>query len=537
MALYQETFDRLEQFIEQKRRETNVPGIAIAVTNRERTLRVATYGYADIAARTPVTPDTLFEIGSIGKSFTSIVLLQLHDAGRLDLHAPVTRYLPWFRVQSGHAPITVHHLMSHTASIIMGTDFAPDSRYEVWALRDTETGSPPGEWFHYSNVGYKALGYLLEEVLGQTYGDIIQSRILDPLGMTATAPVFTHETRIRLAVGYQSLYDDRPGRVDDPLVPATWLEYGSGDGSIASTPADMATYLRMLLNRGQVQRGRVLSEQSFSLMMQRVIETDEEGRFYGYGLHTEARDGHTLIGHGGGMVGYVSMILGDMDDGLGAVVLSNGSADTFEIARFALSLLRAALHDQEPPPLPSVADRTKIENAADYVGMYKQDEKTLTLVAEDEQLILQYGGERVTLERRGPDRFYADHPDFARFLLIFRREDGRVVEAFHGSGWYITDRYSGPAVFDYPKIWEAYPGHYRSHNPWFSNFRVILRKGQLVMIFPWGDEQELAPLDDGSFRIGDNARSPGRIRFDAVANGRALRANASGCDYYLVFTP
>jgi D-alanyl-D-alanine carboxypeptidase len=545
---FEEAFKRLDRFIEQKMKVANVPGMAVAVTGREKLLRVSTYGFANVAAQTPVTPEMLFEIGSISKSFTSIALLQLCEEGRLDLHEPVARYLPWFEVQSEYEPITLHHLMSHTGGITIGAEFTGEARYEVWALRQTEATAPPGTYYHYSNVGYKALGVVLEDLLRQPHGDIIQERILDPLRMTATEPIITHETRKRLAVGYEGLYDDRPLSRGRPLAPATWLEYGAGDGSIASTPADMAAYLRMFMNRGQGPHGRILSQESFDLMTQQVIEAKEErrGSFYGYGLEIREHDGHTYIGHGGGMVGYYSYVMADMDDGLGVVVLMNGPGGLSdeEIAMFALQLLRAALHDEELPPVPRI-DPDKVENAAEYAGTYRAraehsggvGARVLSLVAEGERLMLRYSDERIGLERRGPDRFHVDHPDFALFLLRFGREEGKVVEVFHGPDWYTNERYTGPTTLDHPQEWDAYPGHYRSFNPWLSNFRVVLRKGALALVDPSGNEEPLVPVGGGVFRVGEDDRSPERICFDTILNGRALHANLSCGDCYRTFTP
>src|SRR4051812_27015214 len=98
---------------------TDQPGLALAVTDRERTVLVRTYGLANVGSGVPVEPETLFEIGSIGKSFTAVLALQFADEGRLDLAAPVERYLPWFRVPqpSGSGAITVAHLLSHTGGI------------------------------------------------------------------------------------------------------------------------------------------------------------------------------------------------------------------------------------------------------------------------------------------------------------------------------------------------------------------------------------------------------------------------------------
>jgi D-alanyl-D-alanine carboxypeptidase len=556
MSGFKQAFKLLDQYIEQKMKAAHLPGLAVALTDRERLLRVSTYGFGDVAAQIPLTSEMLFEIGSIGKSFTSIALLQLREEGLLDLHEPVTRYLPWFEVQSVYEPITPHHLMSHTAGITMGSEFPGEARYEVWALRGTEATAPPGTYYHYSDAGYKTLGVILEELLRQPFGDIIQARILDPLGMTDTVPVITNDTRKRLAVGYEGFYDDRPPPRNRPLAPATWLEHAEGAGSIASTPADMAIYLRMLMNRGRGEHGRLLSEESFDLMTLRITEAGEEGEgsFYGYGLGIRENDGHTYIGHGGGMVGYYSYMLVDMDEGLGVVVLMNGpgAQSDLEIANYALKLLRAALNNQGLAPVPPT-DPNTIENAADYAGTFKvcldsrsepnkghtprASVEALTLEAEEDHLILHYGDERVMLERRGPDQFYVDHPDFTLFLLGFGRESREVVEVFHGPDWYINDRYSASITFDFPPDWDAYPGHFCSHNPWLTNFRIVLRKGRLIFVYPSGEEKTLVPVGDGIFRVGEDDRSPERIRFDVILNGQALRANLSCGEYYRSFSP
>ena len=536
---FREAFIALESFVKERMRADNIPGLAIAVTDREKLLHVSLHGFADLGAQIPVAPDTLFEIGSISKSFTAFALMQLVEDGKLDLRAPVTHYLPWFQVPSEHEPITLHHLLSHTAGVINGMDFSAEAEYEVYALRETEANAAPGTFFHYSNVGYKTLGLVQEELLGRSYAEIIRERILDPLEMTTTQAAITHETRRRMALGYASLYDDRPGHPSYPRVPATWMEYDAADGSIAATVTDMAAYVRMLMNRGQGPGTRIVSGESFALMTQRVIETpeDEEGTFYGYGLVISESDGRTCIGHGGGMVGYYSAILADMDDGLGIVVLTNGPGEPGEIARSAVRFLCSVRHKQEPPSLIPVPDPTQVENGIDYAGTYRAGPKSFKLVVAGGRLIMQYGDETTALERRGPDCFFVPHRDFALFLLRFGREEGQVVEAFHGPDWYTGDRYSGPTNFDYPGEWEAYAGHYRSYNPWYPNFRVVLRKGALMLISPVGDEVPTRPLANNLFRVGKDEQSPERIRFDTILNDRALHARLSCCDFYRTCTP
>jgi len=547
----QRAYERMDEFVAQQMLLSGTPGLALALTSREGLLRVQTYGFADVKSRLPVATETLFEIGSISKSFTAIALLQLREQSKFDPQQPITKYLPWFQVPSKFAPVTGHHLLSHTSGIPRDRDVIPSSLFQVAGLRELWTGYAPGARYAYSNIGFQILGYTLEELTQQDYGDVIRKRIFEPVGMSSSLPFFTHADRPRIATGYETLYDDRPSHRSHPLVEAPWLEYAAGDGSIAATPADLAAYLRMLLNRGITARGRVISEESFNLLTQRAIQTDREGKcWYGYGMGTYEEEGHIFIAHGGGMVGYSSMLLGDITAGLGVVVFVNGPGNPGRLADFALKCLRAALQNKDLPAMPAPDPPTRVKNAADYAGTYAApDGRKLNLVAGSETLVLEHAGQKIVLERRGPDSFFVNHPDFALFLLRFAREQkktdakeskppepGKVLEAIHGGDWYAGENYTGEKNFKPPKDWLAYPGHYRTQHMWFNNFRVILRKGQLYFAMPGGGEEELVELSPGLFQIGTEETAE-RIRFDTLVNARALRASVSGSDYYRVFTP
>ena len=541
MTSIERAFAEIDRYVEHRMREVNMPGVALAVTDRDRLLRVSTFGYADLGLGKTINPGVMFEIGSIGKSFTNVALIQLHDEGVLDLHEPVSRYLPWFEVQSDYGPITTHHLMTHTSGLPAGTDIGTHGLYEAWTLRYRHTGAPPGEYFRYSNVGYKTLGFLLEELDGRSYQDSIQARVLDPLGMRDSHPVIGFDTRKRSAVGYRSFYDDRPEHRDHGLVPALWTEYGVGDGCQASTIEDMGIYLRMLMNRGDGPSGRVIPEESYRLMTQRAIATQQwGGAWYGYGLTLADVDGHAYLGHGGSTTGFMAAMIADLDDGVGVVILVNGYSQFYNAVGMAmdlLSVLRAGLRGHELPAPPPVADPASVVNAADFAGAYGSGGDRLILSAKDGQLTLQWRGEGVVLERRGEDSFYVPHRDLEHFLLEFGRDADRVVEAFHGSDWYVGEGYSGPDAFDYPEEWESFTGHYRTYNFGLTNFRVVLRKGALLLVYPGGGNEILTPLGDSLFQIGEDPHSPETISFDSEASGRTLRATISGCPYYRTYTP
>jgi D-alanyl-D-alanine carboxypeptidase len=531
-----EAMAHIDRYVAASMQEQATPGVALAITDRERLLATRNYGYADLAALKPIDDETLFEFGSIGKSFTAICLLQLAEAGLVDFHVPVSTYVSWFSVRSSHEPITIHQLLTHTAELIRGSDFTPDQRFEVWSLRDVEA-APPGQKARYSNVGYKLLGLILEAVTGKPYAQLVRERIFAPLGMSNAAAAITSDLWRRLAVGYADFYDDRPWRPAHGFVPAPWLETNTADGCLVASAAELATYLRMLLNRGVVPAGPLLSEESFALLTA-PHTAFAEGEEYGYGLAVGEKEGRQRIGHGGGMVGYISTMLGDPATGVGVIVFKNAMQSTAAIAEFALQTVVNALAGK-PLPEPSAGPEIAL---SDYAGTYRAGPSTLTVAAEGDCLVLLREEERVPLEPAGipptPDLFLADHPDLALFPVRFGRDTlGNVVELTHGGDWYITEDYEGPTEFETSVEWSSYVGHYRNYNPWGANFRIVVRKGELVMIHGSGQEQALIPVGT-RFRIGDDSDSPERIAFDTIVDGQALRAIQPGGEaHYRFFTP
>jgi len=155
------------------------------------------------------------------------------------------------------------------------------------------------------------------------------------------------------------------------------------------------------------------------------------------------------------------------------------------------------------------------------------------LTSEGDKLMLQYGASRIALEQAGTDTFLVKHSDFELFTLGFGREKNVVTEAFHGSNWWVNEKYSGAKKFDYLKEWEAYTGHFHSDSPWYGSTRIVIRKGQLLL----GGDQPLAPIEAHVFRPADDPSDADRVRFDMFANGQALRMTFSGVEFFRMFTP
>lgn len=530
---FQPAYNRLDEFIAQHMKDVGAPGMTVALASRDGLLRTSQYGYADTKAGIRVAPHTLFEIGSISKSFVAIATVQAAEENKIDLNKPVTAYLPWLKVDSKFSPFTTHHLLSHTAGL-SGVPLL--MRVAATTLR---TGSEPGARFLYSNIGYVLLGFLLEAVDKRPLSEILRRRVLDPLGMSASEPIITNATRERMAIGYAPLHEDQPFPLRGKLAEAPWLEVPEAAGSVAATPTDMAKYMQMILNRGTLPKGRLLSERGFELLVQPVIKAPFRGEdaSYAYGLWVSNANDRMLLRHTGGMVAFSSAMYVDMTAGIGAFASVNariGGYRPVAVTKYAIDLLNAASREQElppiPPPLPSPEN---VPNANDYAGAFKSTNGKLTLIARNNNLVLDHKGQQIVLEQAGPDRFIVKHPDFALFLLGFGREKGVVVEAFHGGDWWTNDRYTGADSFEYPKEWDAYTGRFRSDSPWYGSARVLIRKGRLTL----EGEVPLVSIEPGVFGFeGDSSRLE-RITFDTVVDGKAIHANYSGIDYYRTFTP
>jgi CubicO group peptidase (beta-lactamase class C family) len=308
------------------------PGAAVAVAHGERVLWAGHYGHADPAAGRPIDEHTLFEIGSISKSFTAACLLRQWQAGRLDLDAEMRTVLPWFPFDG----ITVHHLLSHTGGIVCSLGDPPSPAAEVLALAGTAR-APAGSGFWYSNVGYQALGYALERLTGEPFAETYRREIIGPLGLGSTEPLTTLDVRRRLAVGHEPLDDARPWQLGDPLAPATWVEYRGGDGSVCATVEDLAAYGRSFL------AGDAVAQR----MATPVVEDPEDDGWYGYGVMLRTVAGRRRVGHSGSTVGFRAQLWCDVDAGVCVAAIVNGQTGSKLLVEHAL---RLAVGDDPPEP-------------------------------------------------------------------------------------------------------------------------------------------------------------------------------------------
>ena len=397
------------------------PAAAVAVTDPDGLVYANTYG--------PAAPDGLWNLGSIGKSFTAIVALQLAADGRLDLHAPLSDVLPWFRVRTDHGPITPHLLLCHTAGLVMGPEIGTASNYDVIALAELPNG-PPGAGFWYSNVGYRALGVAISHIAGKPYPELIAERIFEPLGMHSSSAAITNDVRPSLVPGHDPPFDDRPWRPEHGLVTAAWVESAEADGCIACSLEDFATYARMLLRRGE----GLLDPASFELMTTAHSHDHEDDEDYGYALALTP----TRYGHAGGVIGMHTRLWVEPASGVAAVAAVNGLDGSSHLADAALAIGRGEdpAPYAPPPTEPALTDDGSAEpRLARLCGVYRSYNPWQTCIrvaAREGGLVLGWDGgysERYPLTET-PDGSFRYGEDWSPERIWFDTEiDGRPQRA------------------------------------------------------------------------------------------------------------
>ena len=525
-------FEAIDAFVAAYLRTMDAPGLTLAIADRNSVLRVATYGVSDRERTLDVNRDQLFEIGSITKSFVAFAILQLVDEGRLDLHRPVAALMPWLKIESRFAPITLHHLLTHTSGLPPTLSFRlsdPAAKLHVRAA--------PGEHFVYCNLGFEALGFLLAQVERRPFATVIRERILQPLGMTATEPILSGETRLRETRSYNPWLDDRPFAVGGALKPAPPLIMDSAAGCIASTAADMGRYVRMIAAGGASDGRRIISERSFALMTSPHIKAEEfgPGASYGYGIAVDRLDGRKRARHTGGMVSFASALQVDLDRGVGAFASINAMQGfrPNPVAEYAIAVIGAAARGEPLPSAPAIASPATVANGDDFEGTFTApDGSTMRFVAEGRDLFCVDGARKLAVDAAGESLVIRD-PRLGRWPLNFQRHAGPstpVTDLIHGSRWYASERYSGSREFNYPAAWKAFVGHYHNDSPWYGSIRVVQVKGGL-----WLDG--VTPLAaDGSqaFWLNDPPYNPARLEFLTPIDGQCTLAKLSGVDFWRV---
>jgi CubicO group peptidase (beta-lactamase class C family) len=524
---YTAALKALCQYVDAHRAAYGLPGMTVSVADAEGFKAVITAGWSDIDRREPVTPEHVFQIGSISKSFAGLVTLRLVDAGKLNLDTEVRELLPQVPLPDG-VRITVRHLLTHTSGLAEDPPLFPrDGSETLWL------GFTPGTQFSYSNLGYELLGLIAEHLEQAPYPEVLARVVLAPLGLSAVLPQIKAADRPRYAASYNPYYTDRPFPRGGRLVRAPWVNLTAASGCVAATARQMADYVRWLIQAGRGKGDPLLSEASRQAFLTPAVTIPifGPGAHYAFGLALLPIDGHDCLHHTGGMLSFVSAITVDPTAGDGAFASVNAStADGYRpiaVTRYAIQLLRAAREGKPLPPPAAIEAPTRFEGAKALAGHFRSsDGETLELIVSGDGLALEQSGVRRPLQP-GDDEgsFIVVGPGEESSALLVRTHDGAVRSVGWGAKLYTPE--GQPPLAPLPRELQRLAGIYESDDPWNGQHEIVARPDGV-----WLDGTEpLTLLNDGSFRVGHDDWSPDRIRFDGDLDGRPSRLSLSGVDF------
>jgi len=373
----------IERVVTEELRATNTPGAAVAIVAAGRVLFARGYGVANVESPAPVTPDMLFRLGSTTKMFTAAAVATLALEKKIDLQAPVGRYIQG--LDPAIARLTAHQLLSHTSGL---KDEAPMfGSHDESALGDgIRRWTPaflftePGKIYSYSNPGYWLAGYLAETVAGKPYADVVEERLFKPLGMARSTYRPTMAMTRPLAQGHEVVAGKpaviRPAADNAASWPA---------GSMFSNVQDLARFVLAFLDGGKLDGKQALPAELVATLSTRRADIPGSTGGYGYGLNVSRERGVSWVQHGGSRAGYGSSIVMVPDQNFGVIIVANRTGSSMPKTSAAIVEmfldLEAKKKDASELRALTASDLTR------YAGTYANGAQRISLVAEGGALV------------------------------------------------------------------------------------------------------------------------------------------------------
>jgi CubicO group peptidase (beta-lactamase class C family) len=497
--------------------------MAIAVVMDDEIVLAHGFGMADLEENTPVTPETIFAIGSATKAFTSTLVGMMVDEGKMNWDDPVTRYLPYFtlNVESDDekAEVTLRDVLSHrTGFTRMGLLFANGKVPIEEILHDATMAEPFAKFrekFYYSNVMYMSAGVAAGKAAGTDWQTLVAQRIFRPLGMdSTTTSVSMAQTDPRLSLGYLwdedlMVYEHRPMRPVDNIAPA---------GAINSNVLDMAQWVRLQLGEGEYDGQRLISKKQLRETWTGQIKI-ADGIDYGLGWMIREWKGQPVIEHGGNVDGFSAQVALLPESDLGFVLLTNASVSP--LPQQSINMVwEALLGEWEEAGSTDPAEYEQYTGA--YIanfGTFKNTE--FRVLVQDNHLAVDVPGQQV-YELKEPDKegkwYFAISDDIA---VSFDRDNTGNVTGMK--------MYQAGMVFELPKqgveITPELPldtlqKYLRSYDSEELDVvvKVLIQNNRLAVDWPGQMVYELYPPDDKgrwAFRIADGLT----VQFNEAPDG------------------
>jgi CubicO group peptidase (beta-lactamase class C family)/D-alanyl-D-alanine dipeptidase len=520
---YAPAVEMLERFITHEMGDKDLPALSIALVDDQQVVWAKGFGFADPKSKAPATAETVYRVGSVSKLFTDIAVMQLVEQGKIDLDAPVTRYLADFRPRNPFGrTITLRQLMSHRSGLVreppVGHYFDPSEpslARSVASLNQTALVYAPETRTKYSNAAIAAVGYVLERTQGEPFAKYLKRAVLDPLGLERSSFEPTPEVTKDLAKAYMWTID---GRVFE----APTFELGiSPAGSMYTTVRDLGRFMSALFAGGRGLKGSILKPSTLDQMWTPQFATPGQKSGYGIGFGVREVEGRRTVGHGGAIYGFATTLRAMPDDKLGVVVVTTkdaANAVTDRIADLALTAMLAA-RQGKPIPQPESTSPIDPQLARRIAGRYVNGARGVDLMESGGKLskLSTDGGEQVRLRSTGDALIVDDKLAYGERILL--REGAIVI------GNETFKRIEVPKPQPAPVGWRTLIGEYG----WDHDILYIFEKdGKLWALIEWFEFDPLEQVSENVFKFPNRGLYDGeRLIFTRDKNGRAIQVEAA----------
>jgi D-alanyl-D-alanine carboxypeptidase len=414
MARLATAADRVSDFVNEYLKKKQIPGCAVMVRRNGKVVLLRGYGIANLEHGVRVTPQTVFQSGSIGKQFTAMAIMMLIEEKKLALEDPISKYLD---VPEDWSAIRVRHLLTHTSGLgDYPESFSLQRDYTEDQLLKMVTAQPlafaPGEKWSYSNLGYVTLGILIHKVSSEFWGDLLQRRVFAPLGMKHTRVISESDIIPNRAGGYEL----KNGTLKNQQWVSPALN-NTADGSLYFTVEDLAKWADALETR------KLISGASYEQMWTPVTLNNGTTARYGFGWGISKTDfGHRVLEHGGAWQGFASYIALYPDDRLNVAVLCNrAGARSGYIAKSVAGFYVPAL-----APRPHAAIKLDPAILSLYAGDYRLEERlTIKVSVAGDRLETMWLGEKITLVPESETAFFEQDSD--RTFRFVKDASGKIT--------------------------------------------------------------------------------------------------------------
>ena len=316
-------FASIDAYVTEQVNRLGIPGLALGIVQDGQIAHLQGFGVADQAGQA-VTPQTPFYLASLTKSFTAVAVMQLVEAEKIDLDAPVQTYLPWFELADSEASasITVRNLLNHTTGISRADgdrEWAEERASEemIGNLKTVQLIQPVGTTYEYSNLNYIIAGWIVEQVGGESYADYVSEHIFEPLDMRHSYASRAPALSDGLAVGHRYMFAHA-------FVASAEGRFGLASGGLIASVEDMSHYAIAHLKGGRYGDSSILSPQGIAELHAPAVPVGEDGH-YGMGWVVGTLDGMRLLTHSGALTNFRTSILLLPETGWGVILLSNAN--------------------------------------------------------------------------------------------------------------------------------------------------------------------------------------------------------------------